>query len=76
MALGLDARCCQQGVLAEVRMEMQGLADVLRCAEQQGEQFFLLVLDTVQDPQNLGACMRSMVCRRRDIHIVSYVACE
>ncbi|WDE10968.1 23S rRNA (guanosine(2251)-2'-O)-methyltransferase RlmB [Thalassomonas haliotis] len=52
-----------QGVLARVKAEKPltegDLDDVLSRAEAKGEQAFLLILDGVTDPHNLGACLRN-----------------
>ena len=49
-----------QGVVASVKMvPYAALADILRKAKQSGEQPLIAVLDGVQDPQNLGAIIRS-----------------
>lgn len=52
-----------QGVVAEVRrstvMDEAGLRTMVEERLQAGETLLLLVLDGVQDPHNLGACMRT-----------------
>ncbi len=49
-----------QGVVARIdarRKELK-LADILESIEDAGEKALLLVLDGIQDPHNLGACLR------------------
>jgi 23S rRNA (guanosine2251-2'-O)-methyltransferase len=54
----LDAH--NQGVALEVSgFPYVGLSDILDLAEQRGEPPFLLILDTLQDPQNLGTLLRT-----------------
>lgn len=52
-----------QGVVAEVRrstvMDEAGLRTMVEERLQEGRSLLLLVLDSVQDPHNLGACMRT-----------------
>jgi 23S rRNA (guanosine2251-2'-O)-methyltransferase len=52
-----------QGVVAEVRrsslMDEAGLRTMVEEGLQEGRPILLLVLDGVQDPHNLGACMRT-----------------
>lgn len=49
-----------QGVVARIdgRQRELKLADILEGLEDSGEQALLLVLDGIQDPHNLGACLR------------------
>ncbi len=52
-----------QGVALEVSgYPYSTLADMLALAEQRSEAPFLLILDTLQDPQNLGTLLRSAEC--------------
>ena len=52
-----------QGVIAYVSAyEYSELADVLALAEKRGEEPFVLILDGINDPHNLGAIMRSAEC--------------
>lgn len=52
-----------QGVVAEVRrsstLDEAGLRDLVEARLQESRPLLLLVLDGVQDPHNLGACMRT-----------------
>ena len=52
-----------QGVVAEVRrstvLDEAGLRTLVESRLQEGKSLLLLVLDGVQDPHNLGACMRT-----------------
>jgi 23S rRNA (guanosine2251-2'-O)-methyltransferase len=49
-----------QGVALEAGMyPYSGLPDMLELARERGEPLFLLVLDTLQDPQNLGTLLRT-----------------
>ena len=52
-----------QGVVAEVRrstvLDEAGLRTMIEQRLGKGEKLLLLVLDGIQDPHNLGACMRT-----------------
>ena len=52
-----------QGIVAEIRrstvLDEAGLRSLVEERLQQGKPLLLLVLDGVQDPHNLGACMRT-----------------
>lgn len=49
-----------QGVIARYRKPQEpSEADLLQCIDAAGPKALLLVLDGVQDPHNLGACLRS-----------------
>lgn len=49
-----------QGVALEAsEYPYSGLADVLASATRRGEQAFVLILDVLQDPQNLGSLLRT-----------------
>lgn len=49
-----------QGVILEASgYPYQNLADILDLAGQRGEPVFVLILDTLQDPQNLGTLLRT-----------------
>src|SRR5512142_82670 len=50
----------QQGILARIEeFEYAELEDLLAVAADRGEPAFLLMLDSVQDPQNLGTLLRT-----------------
>lgn len=52
-----------QGVLALVSSkQFVEVDDILALAEQRGEKAFVLVLDEIEDPQNLGALVRTAEC--------------
>lgn len=52
-----------QGVIAFVSAhEYAGVEDMLALAEKRGEPPFLIVLDELEDPHNLGAVMRTAEC--------------
>ena len=52
-----------QGMLAYVAaVEYRSMDEVFECAAQRGEDPFLVVLDGVTDPHNLGAIIRSAEC--------------
>lgn len=52
-----------QGVAAQVSAHTYAsLEDVLKLAEDRGEDPFIIVLDGIEDPHNLGAIMRSAEC--------------
>lgn len=49
-----------QGIAAEVSgYPYVDLADILDCAKTRGEELFILVLDVIQNPQNLGTLLRT-----------------
>jgi 23S rRNA (guanosine2251-2'-O)-methyltransferase len=49
-----------QGVALQVsQYPYSALADILNLAQQRGEPPFVLILDTLQDPQNLGTLLRT-----------------
>jgi len=52
-----------QGIVAEIKQQMYlSLDEVLRQINQTTEPGFLLLLDEIQDPHNLGALIRSAAC--------------
>lgn len=52
-----------QGVAAHVSAhEYANVDDILQRAEERGEDPFLIILDGIEDPHNLGAVMRSAEC--------------
>lgn len=56
----MSAGALHQGFVAELRgFEYVGIEDILARAEQRGEPALVVLLDGVQDPQNLGALIRS-----------------
>ena len=63
-----------QGVVAEVRrstvLDEAGLRSLVEERLEQGRQLLLLVLDGIQDPHNLGACMRTADAAGADAVIV------
>ena len=52
-----------QGVAAKVdHYPLTAVSDILAAAEARGRPHFLILLDSVLDPQNLGAIIRSALC--------------
>ncbi len=52
-----------QGVVAfSAGKEYASVVDILKIAEQRGEKPFIALLDGVEDPQNLGAILRTAEC--------------
>lgn len=56
-----------QGVLARAKpVQAKGEQDLFSMLDNQDEPAFLLILDTITDPHNLGACLRS--CDAAGVH--------
>ena len=56
-------RNSNQGVIAQVsEYTYCALDDILRRAEERGEDPFIMILDGLEDPHNLGAVMRTAEC--------------
>ncbi len=52
-----------QGILAEIPgVEYAELSDILEYAESRGEKPFIILLDGIEDPHNLGSIIRSAEC--------------
>ncbi|MGN1227528.1 MAG: 23S rRNA (guanosine(2251)-2'-O)-methyltransferase RlmB [Christensenellales bacterium] len=52
-----------QGFVAEVsQYEYSTVDDILNCAKEKGEQVFIVLLDGIEDPHNLGSIIRSCEC--------------
>lgn len=50
-----------QGVVARVsEFEYKGVEQILKYAKEKGERLFLVILDHIEDPQNLGAIIRTV----------------
>ena len=74
----------QQGVIAQVAAyEYSTVEDILAKAEEKGEPPFLILLDNVEDPHNLGAIIRTanlagahgvIIPKRRAVGLTSTVA--
>lgn len=73
-----------QGVIAQVAAyEYSTVEDILEKAEEKGEPLFLILLDNVEDPHNLGAIIRTanlagahgvIIPKRRAVGLTSTVA--
>ena len=52
-----------QGIIAEIPgVEYAELSDILEYAESRGEKPFIILLDGIEDPHNLGSIIRSAEC--------------
>lgn len=52
-----------QGVVAEIKeFVYSDISDILEVARKKGESPFVVILDGIEDPQNLGAIIRSAYC--------------
>ena len=59
----LTGTSSHQGVAARVdRYPLASVSDILAAAEDRGRPHFLLLLDNILDPQNLGAIVRTALC--------------
>ena len=59
----IAGRNSHQGVIAQVsEYTYCTLDDILRRAEERGEDPFIMILDGLEDPHNLGAVMRTAEC--------------
>lgn len=80
----LSATGNHQGVLAQVAAYTYvEVEDILKRAEEKGEQPFLVLLDEIEDPHNLGAILRSanmagahgvIIPKRRSVGLTATVA--
>ena len=73
-----------QGVIASVAAyEYAEVEDMLKLAEEKGEDPFLIILDNIEDPHNLGAIIRTanqagahgvIIPKRRAVGLTATVA--
>ena len=64
MPYGYGGRAAaHQGVIAQLpEVDYVDIRDIIRSARSKGEKPFILVLDSIQDPHNLGAILRTAEC--------------
>ena len=61
--LNSDQKINHQGIVGEiVEFEYSEIEDIFNIAEIKGEQPFILILDGIEDPHNLGAIIRTAEC--------------
>ncbi len=59
----MTSGAAHQGVIALCAVkDYASVEDILRLAEQRGEAPFIIILDEIEDPHNLGAIIRSAEC--------------
>ena len=59
----MTGSAAHQGVAALCAMkDYTSVEDILKLAEERGEQPFIIILDEIEDPHNLGAIIRSAEC--------------
>ena len=58
-----ERAAAHQGIIAQLpEIEYAEIGDIIRSARSKGEKPFILVLDSIQDPHNLGAILRTAEC--------------
>lgn len=59
----LSGGAVHQGIIAlAAAKEYSTVEDIFKCAEERGEKPFIVVLDELEDPHNLGAIIRTAEC--------------